>query len=85
MSNLRTKNARILQTLKVHTSDVTSMEFWGNTLLATGSSDKTVRIWKWTVGEGFVEEDFSPLLGHKYGVTCVRISPQVSICYSFIF
>lgn len=37
MSNLRTKNARILQTLKVHTSDVTSMEFWGNTLLATGS------------------------------------------------
>lgn len=41
-------------------------------------SDKTVRAWRWVVGQGFVEESFSPLLGHKYGVTSVRISPQVS-------
>lgn len=40
-------------------------------------SDKTVRVWRWNVGKGFVEEIFSPLLGHKYGVTCVKVSPQV--------
>lgn len=42
-------------------------------------SDKTVRVWDWEVGSGFVERPISPLLGHKYGVTCVRISPQGSM------
>ena len=40
-------------------------------------SDKTIRVWKWISGDGFVEEPFSPLKGHKYGVTSVKISPQV--------
>lgn len=39
-------------------------------------SDKTVRIWEWNIGIGYKERSFSPLLGHKYGVTCVRVSPQ---------
>ncbi|XP_055688032.1 WD repeat, SAM and U-box domain-containing protein 1-like isoform X2 [Lutzomyia longipalpis] len=75
MSNL-VGNVKILQELKVHTSDVTSIEFYGNSLLITGSSDKTVRVFRWIVGSGFVEENFSPLLGHKYGVTSVKMSPQ---------
>lgn len=46
-------------------------------------SDKTVRAWRWIRGQGYAEESFSPLLGHKYGVTCVRASPQVSenVCF----
>uniref|UniRef100_A0A1L8DNJ1 Putative wd40 domain protein n=1 Tax=Nyssomyia neivai TaxID=330878 RepID=A0A1L8DNJ1_9DIPT len=75
MSNL-VGNVKILQEIKAHSSDVTSIEFHGSSLLITGSSDKTVRVFRWIVGSGFVEESFSPLLGHKYGVTCVRMSPQ---------
>lgn len=42
-------------------------------------SDKTIRIWKWIAGTGFTEDKtLSPLIGHKYAVTCVRISPQVN-------
>lgn len=48
-------------------------------------SDKTVRVWRWNIGNGFVEESFSPLLGHKYGVTSVRVSPQVSIYLQDIY
>lgn len=39
-------------------------------------SDKTVRVWEWNVGIGYKEKAYSPLRGHKYGVTCVRVSPQ---------
>jgi WD40 repeat protein len=38
--------------------------------------DKTVRVWEWNVGEGYVDMSYSPLTGHKYGVTCIRFSPQ---------
>uniref|UniRef100_A0A182X510 WD_REPEATS_REGION domain-containing protein n=1 Tax=Anopheles quadriannulatus TaxID=34691 RepID=A0A182X510_ANOQN len=67
----------ILQKLTAHTSDVTSLDFYGNALLVTGSSDKTVRVWRWVAGSGYREEPFSPLLGHRYGVTSVRVSPKV--------
>ncbi|XP_055621483.1 WD repeat, SAM and U-box domain-containing protein 1-like [Toxorhynchites rutilus septentrionalis] len=79
MSGAKTK---ILQKLSAHSSDVTSVDFFGNSLLATGSSDKTVRVWRWTAGSGFCEEPFSPLLGHKYGVTCVRVSPKGAVLAS---
>lgn len=46
--------------------------------LSNNRSDKTVRAWRWQLGDGFVEEPFSPLLGHKYGVTSVHVSPQVN-------
>jgi WD40 repeat protein len=38
--------------------------------------DKTVRVWEWNAGEGYVDMSYSPLIGHKYGVTCIRFSPQ---------
>lgn len=79
---LITSHVKVLQTIKAHTSDINCIEFWGNHLLFTGSSDKTVRVWRWNVGKGFVEEVFSPLLGHKYGVTCVRVSPQGGVLAS---
>lgn len=39
-------------------------------------SDKSVCVYEWKVSLGYVEVPYSPLLGHKYGVTCVRFSPQ---------
>ncbi|XP_017783076.1 PREDICTED: WD repeat, SAM and U-box domain-containing protein 1 isoform X2 [Nicrophorus vespilloides] len=73
------EKATILQCLTGHTSDVTSCDFGPNFMLVTGSSDKTVRIWEWSPGAGFVEKSFSPLRGHKYGVTSVKVSPQGSM------
>ncbi|XP_058827920.1 uncharacterized protein LOC131687848 isoform X2 [Topomyia yanbarensis] len=79
MSGSRTK---ILQKICCHASDVTSVDFFGNSLLVTGSSDKSVRVWRWIVGSGFCEEPFSPLKGHKYGVTSVRVSPKGAVLAS---
>ncbi|XP_069175368.1 WD repeat, SAM and U-box domain-containing protein 1 isoform X1 [Procambarus clarkii] len=62
-------------TIKDHSNDVTSVDFAGRSLLATGSSDKSVRVYKWQVGDTFVEVSYSPLLGHTYGVNCVSFSP----------
>lgn len=42
-------------------------------------SDKTVRIWDWIPAFGYTERAFSPLKGHKYGITCVKVSPQGSM------
>ncbi|XP_077283056.1 WD repeat, SAM and U-box domain-containing protein 1-like [Arctopsyche grandis] len=66
----------LLQTLKNHTSDITSCDFAAGCSLASGSMDKTVRIWEWKPGLGYVEMSFSPLCEHKYGVTYVSFSPQ---------
>ncbi|KAL5286262.1 WDSUB1 family protein [Megaselia abdita] len=83
MSKFFGKNVNALQTLNAHIKDVTCLEFWGNALLVTGSSDKTIRVFKWIAGSGFTEDkSFSPLTGHKYAVTCVRISPQGAVLVS---
>ncbi|XP_058121391.1 uncharacterized WD repeat-containing protein alr2800-like [Anopheles ziemanni] len=79
MNAMKTK---ILQKLTAHASDVTSLDFYGNALLVTGSSDKTVRVWRWAAGSGFREDAFSPLLGHRYGVTSVRVSPKGAVLAS---
>lgn len=42
-------------------------------------SDKTVRIWDWIPAFAYTERAFSPLQGHKYGITCVKVSPQGSM------
>ncbi|XP_076388519.1 uncharacterized protein LOC100881755 isoform X4 [Megachile rotundata] len=75
-------NVQVLQTLTIYTSDVTSVDFAGDCLLVTGSGDKRVRVWQWRIGEGYVEAFFSPLQGHKYGVTSVKVSPRSTMLAS---
>ncbi|XP_060523216.1 WD repeat, SAM and U-box domain-containing protein 1-like isoform X2 [Cylas formicarius] len=79
VNGLAKRNAKLLQGIKGHSSDVTSCDFAPNFTLVTGSSDKTVRVWDWTKGAGYVERHNSPLSAHKYQVTCVRVSPQGSM------
>ncbi|XP_068217034.1 WD repeat, SAM and U-box domain-containing protein 1-like isoform X2 [Palaemon carinicauda] len=62
-------------TLKDHTNDVTCVDFAGRNLLATGSSDKSIRVYKWQVGDQFVEVKYSPLIGHTYAVNSIHFSP----------
>ncbi|XP_033185923.2 WD repeat, SAM and U-box domain-containing protein 1 isoform X1 [Bombus vancouverensis nearcticus] len=75
-------DVQTLQTLTSHTSDVTSIDFASDCVLVTGSGDKRVRVWQWRLGEGYVEAYFSPLQGHKYGVTSVKVSPQSTMLAS---
>ncbi|KAK4885802.1 hypothetical protein RN001_002073 [Aquatica leii] len=79
---IRPDDIHVVQTLNKHSSDVTCCDFAPNFTLITGSSDKTVRVWKWVPGSGYIEHPYSPLKGHKYGVTCVRVSPQGSMLAS---
>ncbi|CAL7950830.1 unnamed protein product [Xylocopa violacea] len=76
------ENVQVLQTLNAHTNDVTSVDFAGDCILVTGSGDKHVRVWKWEMGKGYIEAYFSPLQGHKYGVTSVKVSPQSTMLAS---
>lgn len=34
-----------------------------------------MRVYKWQVGDKFIEVSYSPLLGHTYGVNSVSFSP----------
>ena len=62
--------------LESHTSDVNSCAFNG-LVLATGSADKSVRVWKLdSESSSWVEEDFSPLLGHSYSVYSVAFTSK---------
>lgn len=66
--------AEVVRTLHGHSSDVTSVSIRNN-VIATCSSDKTVRIWEYTnAPEDIWELPFSPLLGHKYTVHCCCFS-----------
>lgn len=81
--NSLSPNVKVLQELHAHTSDVTSVEFYGSSLLLTASSDKSVRLFKWKAGVGFEEDQkSSPMLGHKYSVTKSCFSPKVSHVYN---
>lgn len=48
-------------------------------VLVSGSNDKSLRIWiksgDGTFSENRTSEPISPLIGHSYGVNCVRFSP----------
>ena len=61
--------------LNGHSSDVNSCAFNGF-LLATGSADKTVRVWKLAADSSWIEVEFSPLLGHSYSVYSVAFSSK---------
>uniref|UniRef100_T1IUY7 U-box domain-containing protein n=1 Tax=Strigamia maritima TaxID=126957 RepID=T1IUY7_STRMM len=56
----------LVRTLYGHSSDVTSVDFKDN-MLATCSSDKSVRLWSFDAEpETMWELPYSPLLAHKY-------------------
>ncbi|XP_017890278.1 WD repeat, SAM and U-box domain-containing protein 1-like [Ceratina calcarata] len=76
------REVQVLQKIACHTSDVTTVDFAGDCVLITGSGDKRIRVWQWKVGAGYVEAHFSPLQGHKYGVTSVKVSPQSTMLAS---
>lgn len=71
---MSSSGSQLLQVLEGHCSDVTHCDFFGH-YLATCSSDKSVRLWFFNNGNHFEEASFSPLLGHTYGVNCIRFSP----------
>ncbi|KAL7384467.1 hypothetical protein ABVT39_002856 [Epinephelus coioides] len=60
----------ILCTLQQHTDEVSCCAF-SSSLLATGSGDKTLRVYNTA---DFTELPFSPLSGHGYGVHCCCFS-----------
>lgn len=74
------------QVLTGHTSDVNTLDFSHSDVLVSGSNDKTLRVWIKGPDGAFVEnvdhEPKSPLIGHKYGVNCVRFSPFDTIIAS---
>ncbi|XP_039298056.1 WD repeat, SAM and U-box domain-containing protein 1 [Nilaparvata lugens] len=72
----------VIQKLNYHTSDVTTCDFGKDLHLASGSGDKSVCVWEWKPGLGFVDTTYSPLTGHKYSVTSVRFSPEGSLLAS---
>lgn len=74
MSVFSPDKVHLLQKLSIHNSDVTSCDFSKHLCLATGSGDKKVVICEWKKDLGFVEASYSPLIGHKYSITCVRFS-----------
>ncbi|XP_063698469.1 WD repeat, SAM and U-box domain-containing protein 1-like isoform X2 [Culicoides brevitarsis] len=81
MAHIIADEVRVLQKIEVHTNDVTCMQFHGTNILCTGSGDKTIRVFKWRSGDGFVEEPFSPLRT-KMWVTDMKISPKGGVLAS---
>lgn len=68
-----------LQRLEFHRSDVTSCDFDCNFRLISGSSDKTVSVWTWKTGCGYVQTFYSPISEYKYGVSCVLSLPNEAV------
>lgn len=60
----------LVQTLRAHRSEVTCADTSG-ALLATGSGDRSLRLWCWTRGSGW-EETARAEHAHRYGVTAAR-------------
>lgn len=66
------KMVELIRTLADHSDDVNSCSF-SDTLLASCSLDKTVRVYSL---KDFKEVFFSPLRGHTYAVHCCCFSPN---------
>ena len=63
----------LIHSFSRHTRDVNSVSFSPNSkILASGSGDKTVRLWNVEDGN---ELPFSPLVYHTYYVNCCAFSP----------
>ena len=66
------------QTLTGHQQDINSCDVSGD-LLATGSSDSTIRLWRYdSEREQYAGCEKSPLLGHGYSVYSIRFSQDGS-------
>lgn len=59
-----------MQTLRAHRTEVTCADASG-AVLVTGSGDRSLRVWRWSVGAGWLEEARADL-AHRYGVTAAR-------------
>lgn len=85
MSRKNSFDSRDYFVLNGHCSDVTWVDFNCDKLLASSSNDKTIRIWKEKDGKYSENKETplkSPLIGHKYGVNCVRFSPDGNLMAS---
>ena len=71
------------QVLNGHQSDVNWVDFNGNFNLASCSNDRTVLLWAFDDASNMFVRDLSEsLIGHAYGVNCVRYSPFGTIIAS---
>ncbi|XP_044159471.1 WD repeat, SAM and U-box domain-containing protein 1 [Bufo gargarizans] len=68
----------LIRTLVDHKDDVNSCSF-SDSLLATCSLDKTIRVYSL---KDFTEASFSPLRGHTYAVHCCCFSPNQTVLAS---
>ncbi|GAU93440.1 hypothetical protein RvY_05379-2 [Ramazzottius varieornatus] len=68
---------KIVSTVKAHTNDVLSVQ-WSGSSLASGSADKSIRLWKAAGSNGhqveLKEPNFSPIKEHLGHVHCVTFS-----------
>ena len=71
-----------LQTLSSHTGDIMSLAVSRDgTLLCSGSSDKTVKIWIWSTATGLMSIRHT-LTGHRRTVYSLALSPDASLLYT---
>lgn len=67
---------RQVHVLQGHSNDVNDCDFSSTGLLATCSSDKSIRVWSFFSDEHqFTQQSYSPLTYHTYSVRGVRFSP----------
>ncbi|OQV24293.1 putative WD repeat, SAM and U-box domain-containing protein 1 [Hypsibius exemplaris] len=68
---------KVVSSFKAHANDVTSVQWTGN-VMASGSADKTIRVWKTggrSAGQVELHEmSYSPMREHYYHVQCLHFS-----------
>lgn len=72
----------LYQILTGHQSDVNWIDFNGHRKLVSCSNDRTIRLWESNDQQYFDKPKLSTLIGHEYGVNCVRYSPFGTIIAS---
>ncbi|XP_075678127.1 WD repeat, SAM and U-box domain-containing protein 1-like [Dermatophagoides pteronyssinus] len=72
----------LYQILTGHQSDVNWVDFNGHRKLVSCSNDRTIRLWETNDQQYFDKPKLSTLIGHEYGVNCVRYSPFGTIIAS---
>lgn len=66
---------KVINSFAAHTNDVISVAWTGN-ILASGSADKTIRVWRikknYDNRVELEEARFSPIVDHMYHVQCLH-------------